>query len=96
MEARNKLFLGSFVHSKKLKELESLHNAAVAVDGSGKIVAVEPDCSEDRARETVLPRLGWRENEVEFARAVDGQFFFPGFIGECLLANMHFPFGIGH
>ncbi|KAH6634614.1 hypothetical protein B0J18DRAFT_360554 [Chaetomium sp. MPI-SDFR-AT-0129] len=94
MAAPNKLFLGSFVHSKKLKEIESLHNAAVAVDSSGKIVAVEQDCSEGRARETVLPRLGWREDEVEFVRAADGQFFFPGFIDTHIHASQYPNVGI--
>lgn len=81
MGAQNKLFLGLFVHSKVLKELEYLHNTAVCVDKEGKIVAVEKDCGEDKAKETVLPRLGWAEAEVEIVKAEEGQFFFPGFIG---------------
>ena len=79
--ATNKLFLGLFVHSKVLKELEYLHNTAVCVDKEGKIVAVEKDCDEQKAKATVLPRLGWAEAEVEVVEAREGQFFFPGFIG---------------
>jgi guanine deaminase len=82
MEIKNKLFLGSFVHSKALDELEYLHNAAVCVDRSGTIVAVEQACDELQARETVLRRLGWDEADVEVVKARNGQFFFPGFIGE--------------
>jgi hypothetical protein len=83
-ETRNQLFLGSFVHSKALDELDYLHNAAVCVDESGTIVAVERECDEAKARETVLPRLGWDAAGVEVVRAREGQFFFPGFIGECI------------
>ena len=83
-----KLFLGSFVHSKALDKLEYLHNAAVCVDESGIIVAVEQECDEAKAKETVLPRLGWGEADVEVIKAKDGQFFFPGFIGECFLDVM--------
>jgi guanine deaminase len=81
MIAKNKLFLGLFVHSKVLKKLEYLHNTAVCVDKEGKIVAVEKDCDEETAKAIVLPRLGWAEAEVEVVKAEEGQFFFPGFIG---------------
>jgi guanine deaminase len=81
MIAKNKLFLGLFVHSKALETLEYLHNTAVCVDKEGKIVAVEEDCDEETAKATVLPRLGWAEAEVEVVTAEEGQFFFPGFIG---------------
>ncbi|KAL2176757.1 uncharacterized protein P884DRAFT_202088 [Thermothelomyces heterothallicus CBS 202.75] len=80
LESRNKVFLGSFVHSKVLDELEYLHQTAVFVDKSGTIVAIEKDCDESKARETVLPRLGWAEADVEVVKAKEGQFFFPGFI----------------
>ena len=84
MAAKNTLFLGSFVHSKVLDKLEYLHGAAVCVDSKGTIVAVEKDCDEAGARESVFPRLDWDGEEVEVVRAKDGQFFFPGFIGEFL------------
>jgi guanine deaminase len=93
-EARPKLFLGSFVHSKALDELEYLHNAAVAVDEKGTIVAVERECDEVRARETVLPRLGWGEADVEVVKGRDGQFFFPGFVDTHLHASQYPNVGI--
>lgn len=80
--AKNQLFLGSFVHSKALNELEYLHNAAVCVYKTGVIVAVEKDCDEATARTTLLPRLGWPEDDLQVTIARDGQFFFPGFIGQ--------------
>ncbi|KAH6632619.1 hypothetical protein F5144DRAFT_256676 [Chaetomium tenue] len=80
MATKNKLFLGLFVHSKALNELEYLHDTAVGVDKEGKITFVERDCAEKKARETVLPQLGWKDAEVEVVKAKEGQFFFPGFI----------------
>ncbi|KAK4100221.1 Metallo-dependent hydrolase [Parathielavia hyrcaniae] len=94
MELRNKLFLGTFVHSKALDELEYLHNAAVCVDTTGTIVAVEVDCDEPRAREIVLPGLGWDGAEVEVVKAKEGQFFFPGFIDTHLHASQYPNIGI--
>jgi hypothetical protein len=85
MAPRNKLFLGTFVHSKALDELEYLHNTAVFVDTSGTIVAVERECDEAKAKETLFLRLGWDAAEVEVVTAQRGQFFFPGFIGESRL-----------
>ncbi|KAL2165065.1 hypothetical protein VTH06DRAFT_361 [Thermothelomyces fergusii] len=78
--ARNKVFLGSFVHSKVLGELEYLHNTAIFVNKSGIIVQIEKDCDDSKAKETVLPQLEWEEADVEFVKAGDEQFFFPGFI----------------
>jgi len=81
MAAPNKLFLGSFIHSSALDTLEYLHGAAVFVDGSGKIAAVEPDCDLARAEQELLPKLGWAREQTTVTACDEGQFFFPGFIG---------------
>lgn len=94
MATRNKLFLGSFVHSKALDELEYLHNTAVCVDAAGTIVAVEKDCGEAEARGTLFPRLGWAADDVEVVSAADGQFFFPGFVDTHLHASQYPNVGI--
>lgn len=75
------LFLGSFVHSKDLANLEFLHDSAVCVDETGVIVALERDCGRKTAEDTVLPKLGWTVDEIQIRAAQPGQFFFPGFIG---------------
>jgi hypothetical protein len=80
--AKNRLFVGSFIHSKKLDALEYLHETAVCVDTSGKIVAVEPDCDLTKAREVLYTKLGWDAEQVDVDVAQEGEFFFPGFIGE--------------
>ncbi|KAH7035555.1 uncharacterized protein B0I36DRAFT_429643 [Microdochium trichocladiopsis] len=76
----NQLFLGSFIHSVALGQLQYLHNTAICVNSSGKIVAVKQDCDRDTAEQTLLPQLGWALDSVTITTAQDGQFFFPGFI----------------
>lgn len=81
----NQLFLGTFVHSRTKEELEYLHDTAVCVDAAGTIVAVEAGCGcLARAEEVLFPRLGWTRGEVLAHEAKEGEFFFPGFIGEFL------------
>lgn len=75
------LFLGSFVHSKSLGELEFLHDSAVCVDEKGVITAVEKGCDQKTVEENVYPKLGWVAGEVTVHTSQPGQFFFPGFIG---------------
>ncbi|KAI0393875.1 guanine deaminase [Xylariaceae sp. FL0594] len=80
-QSKNQLFLGNFVHSKSLGELEILHNAAVCVDSTGTILTVERDCNQQKALEIVCAGLGWDLEDVAITVARDGrQFFFPGFI----------------
>ncbi|KXJ95690.1 guanine deaminase [Microdochium bolleyi] len=78
--AQHQLFLGSFVHSIALGQLEYLHSTAICVDSSGKIVAVQRDCDRSTAEQSLLPRLGWDLNHVTVTESGQGQFFFPGFI----------------
>ncbi|KAK8868223.1 guanine deaminase [Apiospora arundinis] len=78
---KNQLFVGTFVHSKSLSQLHYLHDASVAVDKSGKIVAIEPQCGhQEKAAELLYPKLGWDAADVEVRTCKEGQFFFPGFI----------------
>ncbi|RYP29464.1 hypothetical protein DL767_006733 [Monosporascus sp. MG133] len=79
-DLRNQLFIGTFIHSKKLDELEYLHDTAICVDKSGKIVAIEPQCDQKKAEVSLYSRLGWSAADVAVTIANDSQFFFPGFI----------------
>jgi guanine deaminase len=79
--SENTLFLGSFIHSKSLDELEYLHDSAVCVDKNGVIVAVEKGCDFKKAEEALFPKLGWSAGDVTVRTTKPGQFFFPGFIG---------------
>ena len=75
------VFLGTFIHSKSLEELEFLHDTAIFVDEKGTIVAIESRCDRKTAEEIVFPKLGWMKGEVMVNIAKPGQFYFPGFIG---------------
>lgn len=80
------VLLGTFIHSQTRSELEYIHNAAVAVDDRGKIVAIAKDCeSLSAARDKVLGETGWNKGDVDIVEAAEGQFFFPGFIGTPVL-----------
>jgi len=81
--ASRSLFLGTFIHSKSLDELSYLHKTAVCVDEKGVIVALETNCDQAKAEETLYPQLGWSRGDVTVRTAKHGQFFFPGFIGLC-------------
>lgn len=92
---KNAVFYGTFIHSKKLDELEYLHKTAVFVDRDGKIVAVERDCDDlDTAAAAVYSRLGWEADDVVTERIREGQFFFPGFIDTHLHASQYPNVGI--
>ena len=75
------LFLGSFIHSKGLGELEFLHDTAICVDEKGVIVAIESKYDGPKAEDVLFPKLGWTKGGVTVKVAKPGQFFFPGFIG---------------
>lgn len=79
--ARKSLFLGTFIHSKNLEELEFLHDAAVFVDEQGVIVTIESGCDQSRAERDVFPKIAWSREDVSIQIAKPGQFYFPGFIG---------------
>jgi guanine deaminase len=79
------LYLGRFIHSKSLDELEYLENSAAFVDEKGVIVALEKDCDQQMAEAEIFPKLGWTAGEVSVRTAKPGQFFFPGFIGISIL-----------
>lgn len=79
------LFVGTFIHCKTLDELEYWHNTAVFVDQKGTIVAIEKDCDQQQAEQTILPKLGWTTRDISVHIAKEHQFFFPGFIGSSFL-----------
>ncbi|KAG8406970.1 hypothetical protein J3458_020477 [Metarhizium acridum] len=82
------VLLGTFVHSKSRTELEYIHNAGVAVDHGGKIVAIARDCeSVNAARDKVLEETGWTQGNIDVVACGEGQFFFPGFIGTHVVAQ---------
>lgn len=84
---KNQVFLGTFIHSTKLDELEYQHQTAVFVDRSGKIVHLEQECDELKAKEISQEKLGWNHADTDVRQAKEGDFFFPGFIGKSSTAR---------
>jgi guanine deaminase len=83
MQGRRQLFLGTFVHSKSKTELEYLHDAVVAVNEQGVILSISSNCKDlSAAAHAAREAAHWEENSVDTYKCQDGQFFFPGFIGE--------------
>ncbi|KAI0514860.1 guanine deaminase [Xylaria bambusicola] len=93
--AKNQVFFGTFVHAKRLGELEILQNTAVCVDTSGKIVAVEANCNQQKAVETLYAGLGWSLEDISVTLCSDTQqFFFPGFVDTHVHASQYPNLGI--
>lgn len=79
--AEKNIFFGTFIFSQNINKLEYLRDTAVCVD-KGMIVAIEKCFPEkSQAKQIMVDKLGWKENEVGFRESMEGQFFFPGFIG---------------
>jgi len=81
------VYLGTFIHSKSLTEIDILHDAAIFVDEQGKIVAIEKDIKDVDGALSICPKLGWETEEVIARACGREQFFFPGFIGLSLTTN---------
>lgn len=82
MAGQNQVFLGTFIYSKRLDELQYLYDTAVFVDKEGKIVRIEQGCDLEKAQDQLFTELGWSSKDVATHVCKDGQFYFPGFIGE--------------
>ncbi len=77
MPPRYSIFIGTFVHSKKLDEIEIIHNRAVVVNPEGRITYAGPQKEPVNGYPGVLS-----DADVAVYRSKEGQFFFPGFIGQ--------------
>jgi guanine deaminase len=74
------IFIGPFVHSKSLDELDICEHGAIGVDENGVIAFIERDVQD---AEPIVKKHGWVNPKV--VRIYDSGFFFPGFIGTYLL-----------
>jgi guanine deaminase len=83
------VYLGTFIHSKSLTEIDVLHDAAIFVDEQGEIVAIEKDIKDVDGALSICPKLGWETEEVTARACGREQFFFPGFIGLSLTSDSH-------
>lgn len=74
------IYVGSFVHSKSLTELDVCEKGAIGVDEEGVIRYVERGGEGVEVLQKVQEKEGgWRDAEVVKIRG--NGFFFPGFVG---------------
>jgi guanine deaminase len=72
----NTIYLGAFVHSISLSELEICDKGAIGVDTNGVIQFVERDIELAQVQEK---HAEWKDAKV--VKVGENGFFFPGFIG---------------
>lgn len=71
------IYVGPFVHSKSLDELDICTTGAIGVAEDGRIAFVERHVEDSASY--VCEQAGWEQAKV--VRIEDHGFFFPGFIG---------------
>ena len=71
------IYVGAFVHSKSLQELEICQKGAIGVDENGTIAFVERDVTDPEAPGK---KGGWESAKI--VKVGENGFFFPGFIGK--------------
>lgn len=69
------LYVGTFIHSISLTELEICEKGVIGVDEKGKIAFIEREGRGEK-------KEGWEAAKVVRIRGEGVGFFFPGFIGE--------------
>ncbi|KAF1814707.1 guanine deaminase [Eremomyces bilateralis CBS 781.70] len=84
-----KVFVGPFVQSKTLKELEICKDGIIGVDEEGRIAFVERSTADVEA---ALKLHGWEK--VEVIRLKENGFYFPGFIDTHIHASQYPNAGI--
>lgn len=81
------IYVGPFVHSNTLTELDICEKGAIGVDENGLISFVERDISETGVEELRSQKAGWENAQVV---QIEGNgFFFPGFIDTHTHAPQH-------
>ncbi|KAI9681497.1 MAG: hypothetical protein M1817_002781 [Caeruleum heppii] len=70
------IYLGTFIHSRSLQELDICRSGAIGVDEQGKIAFVDRDITD---RQSVAKSHGWPD-DTRIVTTGANQFFFPGFI----------------
>ena len=78
---RRTVYLGTFIHSKTLGELERFEEAAIGVDENGIITFIEQNLSDLFGLKTRIQRYGWDNYDLVHAPEETIGFWFPGFVG---------------
>ncbi|MCJ1243363.1 hypothetical protein MMC30_000560 [Trapelia coarctata] len=77
---QRKVYVGTFIHSVSLANLEILENAAIGIEENGIIAFVEKDMKELGLAEVVGQKYGWKEPHIVKGDGRSMSFFFPGFV----------------
>jgi len=77
MTPKRTVYIGPFVHSKSLQDLDICQNGVIGVDEHGKIAFIERAESDGAA---AAEKHSWDSYDV--VRITDNGFFFPGFVGK--------------
>jgi len=85
---RKTIYVGTFIRSLSLANLEILEDAAVGVDENGIIAFIEKDVKEPELDEVVEQKYGWKEPHTVKGGGDSTAFFFPGFIGQYSCSKM--------
>lgn len=81
------IYVGPFIHSKSLAELEVCEQAAIGVDENGVIAFIEKDVAGGNVEQIKSRQEGWSEAQV--VNLEGNGFFFPGFIDTHTHAPQH-------
>lgn len=89
-EERKTIYIGAFVHSKSLEELDVCEKGAIGVDERGRIVFIEREDS--HVESAIKKHADWADAAIVTIK--DKGFFFPGFIDTHIHAPQHGNAGI--
>ncbi|KAI9802962.1 MAG: hypothetical protein M1825_002194 [Sarcosagium campestre] len=89
--AQRAVYIGRFIHSKNIQELDIFENRIIGVDEHGKIGFIGGDQSQ---LDKLLRQHGWDRATVQLVETKDSQFFFPGFIDTHIHASQYPNAGI--
>lgn len=89
-EERKTIYIGAFVHSKSLEELDVCEKGAIGVDERGRIVFIEREDS--HVESAIKQHADWADAAIVTIK--DKGFFFPGFIDTHIHAPQHGNAGI--
>lgn len=76
------IYIGTFIHSISLANLEILDHAVIGVDENGTITFIEKDVKLPVVAEVTEQKYGWKDSSIVKGVGESTAFFFPGFVGQ--------------
>jgi guanine deaminase len=82
---RRTVYIGTFLHSASLGDIEVSERTAIGVDEEGIITFIEKNLTDEQTILRCIEGNGWDAGEYDLVQAPEGdgviRFWFPGFIG---------------